>query len=209
MEFNSSDKNRLRIINKRYNYEQKWWGFRCSVRMLRIVSICIISISLYRYIYNIGNQAVNLIYVCMSIPAGVLIPFFLKLIARSVMASWVTDIFSEKLEIRDGVIHREYSLSLGVGYMNLLEGNDRVIMTTKLADIHDLKMCKMTGRIQFNATTRIQYYNDWKNKVIDQDYVKIDFLNVYYDYFEPSLMEYLKESGIPYIEGDMKFKKGK
>lgn len=168
-----------------------------------------IVVALYRFFANIGNSAVNMIFIGFFLTIGLLIPFFLKMIVRSMVSSWVTDIFSEKLEIKDNTIFREYSLSLGAGYMNLMEGHDRVIMMTRLSDIHDLRMCEKTGRIQFYADTRIMYYNDWKNKVLEQNYVKQDFLNVYYDYFEPSFINYLKETGIPYIEGDMKFEKGK
>lgn len=209
MKFNSSDNSRLKAINKRYKYEYKWRGYRWWIRMLTAIGLCAILISLYRFIFNIGNIAVNLLYVCFAIPIGILVPFFLKKIAQSAAASWITDIFSEELEIKDGVITREYTLSLGAGYMNLLEGNNRVIMITKLSDIYDLKLCEKTGRIQFNALTRIMYYNDWRKKIIEQDYIKEDFLNVYYNYFEPDLIQYFKESGIPYVEGDMDFEKGK
>ena len=199
----------MKILNKRYKYEKKWAGFRCFIRGLTIFSGIAIIISLYRFFSKIGNSAVNMISVVFFATIGLLVPFFLKMIVRSMVSSWVTDIFNEKLEIRDNIIYREYSLSLGAGYMNLIEGYDRVIMMTRLSDIHNLKICEKTGRIQFHADTSIMYYSDWKNKILEQNYEKKDFLNVYYDYFEPSFMKYLKETGIPYLEGDMKFEKGK
>lgn len=208
MEFTSSNKRKTEIIDRRYKYERKWMGFRWSIRILTICGIILIGMSLLRYISNVGNSAANLLYICMAIPTGILVPFFLKVIARSTLSRWVTDRFAEKLEIRDGVIIRSYSFSLGGGYMNLVEGKDRMILTIKLSDIRDLKLCEKTGRIQFNADTRIVYYSDWHNKVLEQDYVDKNSLNVFYNYFEPDLIKFFKESGIPYIEGDMKFKRG-
>lgn len=208
MEFQSSDKKRLEIINRRYKYEKKWWGFRWSIRILSVVGIVAIALSVYRFLFNIGNSAENFLFLCISIPSGILIPFFLKMVARSTLSSWVTDRFSENLKIENGIMVREYSFSLGAGYMNLIEGKDRMIVTINLSDIHDLKMCEKTGRIQFSARDRITYYSDWQNKVLEQDYIEQDAISVFYNYFEPDLIQYFKDSGIPYIEGDMDFKRG-
>lgn len=208
MNFEINDFEKLRIKRRRYRYEKKWRPFRIACTILNIVSI-IIPLWKFYYIFYLGNMGVRVddigqVLFGWFIPAAC--SWFIRMCVANMTSQWVTDMFHEELRVENGIMIRSNSHSLGQGAMALVEGQDRFISEMIVDSIHNLKINERSGRIEFLCSEHTVYYDDWKRKIVHFDLQQTDVRKVFYDYYKPSLIEYMKSLNIPYVEGDMKFK---
>lgn len=208
MIFEIDRKKRRKISSRRYKYEKKFRGFRWSIKGLTWGSVLGVIYWGYK-VYSGQSEFSDAPWIYESISFAIIpMCFFLALCVRVVavnVSHGAGRKFSETLCIEDGVLLQAYGHQQGLGANALVEGDGRMFVSVKLEDIHELKINKKSGRIQFRADSRFQYYSDWDNKIIELDQLTKNDTLYFYDYYSPSLMDYLIESGIPYEEVDMKY----
>lgn len=211
MNFKGTSSSRIRAKKRRYRKEMKFRPFRVIQFLLMFTAVFGATtfgfMTSEYFLVKTGGYNITVFYMILTIIIVVplLISFFVKLVGENLASNWITNIFNEIVVEENGFLRREYSYSMGAGAFEHLSGKNRVVQYINLNDITELKLCRETGRIEFKADTRIIVYSDFENKNIQSDCFFLKHVNVFYDCYEPSLIDFFVKKGCTYQAGDMKY----
>lgn len=189
MEFTATDKDRSKIKKKRRRYEKNFKVFK----VIQYISILVFILSLIWLITEGQNDNLAFIgSVCLVSVSGVL-AFAMWALVWSMTGTHVTDMFEEKLEIRDDSIIHSYNMALGGGQLGSVEGGIRKFEIIPLNRIKNCIVDKKTGRIEIFADVQIVLTNQGQ---FQSQKDKNDMKLVMYDYYTPSLINELEKRNI-------------
>lgn len=122
-----------------------------------------------------------------------ILAFAMWALVWSMTGTHVTDMFEEKLEIRDDNIIHSYNMALGGGQLASVEGG---IRKSEIVSFSGIKSCiadKKTGRIEIIADIQIVLMNRGN---FQSQCNKNDMRLVMYDYYTQSLINELKKRNL-------------
>lgn len=175
-------------------YEKKWL-------ILRIISYIAFLLSIYAFIkgiYFVPFEAhdLDLVY-SIIFSVALIVGVFARALIYGFTGRWIKDRYNERIWVEDGKLYHFMQKLIGMGinkfrtdlsaylFINDLDGNAR----------YDDK----TGRMEIASRGEYIYYSDFLTQTVqDAGMLPEDFTDIYYDYTEPSLYEYLKSAGVQF-----------
>lgn len=220
MEFKFSLKDKQKAIKKRYKKEKKWKVLRITEKLSYIATV-IMPIFIYnlfvelwerRIFYEVdiytgeerasdpGMWALGAFLAMLGVIA------IIKALKFNLTSSRIFSVRDEKLFEKDGKLYHIYKTQLGGGINTFRTGDEMVVEEIILKSIRELAINSKSGRVEFIADTKKCIYADSSiQSLAEQPRIISSHKHVFYDFFTPSLIEYLKAQGIPWEEQEIQY----
>lgn len=222
MEFNISPDSKNKAMKKRYRNEKKWRALRIVEKTSYIFTV-ILPIFIYALYYNLGMRRVPGFYY-VDIYTGeeyllfpgmwagcafsvmLVIVICIKALKFNLTSSRILSFREERLIEKDGKLYHLYKTQLGGGVNTYRTGSETVVEEIVVKNIKNLVINPKSDRLEFVADMKRTVYANLNSGIIaEQPRIISAYKNAYYDYFTPSLIEYLKAQGIPWEEQEIQY----
>lgn len=206
LELTYTSKSQAKARTTRYLNESKWRWLRVVKRSMMAITFGIPTVS-YFIDMKINDDPMAALFSAVSslVLLGMLngIPTAMK---EKLTADGIGDIYDEKLCMHDGVLHRIYRRELGGGLNTFRADSTIHEMIIPLNSIQNLIYDPKSKRIEFTCTSHFSLYSNWEQQIkVRPTDVVINKRLFFYDYYTPSLIETLKQQGIPCIEQTIEY----
>lgn len=191
MDFIITVKNKRKAQKRRIRKEEKWKGLR------RFMWICFfISVFMFVIIFLEISILIKLLLIFVGAAALIIAAIAYGLLIN-MTSHWIYDRMNEKLKIRNGILYHTVQTNTGLG-LNYGTTDLRAYAFAYTIDaMRNIKYDDKSGRIVFQANGTGFHYSDIRRQIIDSQWELRDYEAVFYDYYEPSLFETLKNYGLP------------
>ena len=177
MDFNVKKKNKKKARKNRIRKEKKWIIPRFVTTILYIVSI----FSLCVGIFLISNND----YEKLEIFGIVFVVTFI-----------LADRLNEKLWMDDNALYHFQQVAFAAGLNSRNADSTGYTFVMPLSSIRNVKYDERSRRIEFLADGTGYHYSDVRKQIVDREWPLNEYEAIFYDYFEPSLIDTLKTKGI-------------
>lgn len=220
MEFSISNKSKA--MKRRYRNEKKWRALRIVEKTSYIITV-ILPILVYALYYNLGMRRVPGFYY-IDIYTGeeyllhpgmwagcafsvmLVIVICIKALKFNLTSSRIFSFREERLFEKDGKLYHLYKTQLGGGIDTFSNSSETVVEEVDIDKIQKLLINPKSGRLEFLADTKRTVYANLNSGIIaEEPQIIHKYKNAYYDYFTPSLTEYLKAQRIPWEEQEINY----
>ncbi len=180
-------KNKARRI--RIRHERKW----LPIRIISFLTGCIAVLSLIIFLEFIPFDSPDtispmLFAICLQLTV------ILRVFMYSFTSRCIQDRLNEKLWLTNNVLYHFQQFSVGVYIRHI--GQSGVVLAFQIDSIRDVVYDKKSKRIEFLADGEGYDYSDVDRKIIDRKWICKGYKAVFYDYFEPSLINTLRDQGL-------------
>lgn len=193
MKFLITDENKNKFIKQRVKRNHIYNTLKWLMLFLGLLLLVLFSgLRLNKYgIQNLEYELV-IVYVCICL----LITCYsvINNIMINKMRKGISELFYEKMEVDKDKIHQEYSLKKCNGPFPMAGGCDRYLIDINANTIQNITINTREKQIEIISTNKKKYYADFGNKENVVDDI-ITEKRVFYDYYEPSLIDSLVEFG--------------
>lgn len=189
MEFTATDKDRSKTKKKRRRYDKNFKVFK----VIQYISMLVFVPSLIWLCTD--GQIDDLVFLGSTSLVSVsgILAFAMWVLVWSMTGTHVTDMFEERLEIKDDNLIHSYNMALGGGQMSSIEGGIRKFHIIPLNRIKSCIADKKTGRLEIVADVQIILTNRGQFQSQEEE---TDMKLVMYDYYTPSLIAELKKRNL-------------
>lgn len=200
--FNITKQTKNKARKRRVRYEKKWI-------ILRIISFIAFSISIYAFIKGIyftpfDLDQDNMYGIIFSV--GLIVGVLSRALIYGFTGRWIKDRYNERIWVEDNKLFHFLQIPAGGGINKFRPDLTGHLFICDLNSIKNARYDKKSGRIEFSSEGKYIYYSDVSTQTVqDTGILTEDFKNLFYDYTNPSLYEYLKSQGIQFNEEDIKF----
>lgn len=203
MTFEITGMAKKKACKRRLKRERKWL-------VLRIIGVISLIISIYALVLVVFNNNDPIVFVNCTMLFSTFIVVYIVIIAllHNLTSGCINERLNEHMWIEGDVLHHfwQVSFAAGLNYNNTdLTGMEYQL---DLATVKDLKYDAKSGRIEFNVSGQLVLYDDFRKKHIERvhELDNSEYQHICYDYYNPCLIEVLKERGIPCTEMTLNFK---
>ena len=193
MNFNVTKKNKKKARKNRIRKEKKWIIPRFVTTVLYIVSI----VSFCVGIFVISNknyeklQISGIIFVVTFI-----IAIILSAVVKNLASHWIQDRLNEKLWMDENALYHFQQVAFAAGLNSRNADSTGYTFAMPFSSIKNVKYDEKSRRIEFLADGTGYHYSDVRKQIVDREWPLNGYEAIFYDYFEPSLIETLKSKGI-------------
>lgn len=193
MEFSITQKSKKKARKNRIRQEKKWIILRILTLLLFIVSAISFGVGILG-ISNSDYEKLEFFGIIFSISfIGAII---LKAFMENLASHWIQDRLNEKLWMDDNTLYHFQQVAFAAGLNARSADSTGYTFALLLNSIRNVRFDEKSKRIEFLADGEGYHYSDVHKQVIDQEWALNGYEAVFYDYFEPSLIEILKQQGI-------------
>ena len=206
MEFTYTEKSMAQARKIRYKNEPKWNWLRITTLVVWIIQIAV-PIWIYFAIMNLLNDSFEAwsFAICAFVTLGVL-TLLTSVMKLKFTSDGIGDMYGEKLSLENGNLYKVYKSELGGGINALREACEVSEIRIPLSSIYNLRYDPKSKRIEFMCTTYFTMYDDWqKTSIVRQTTVGENVSQFFYDFYEPSLIDALRNQGIPCKEEQIEY----
>ena len=193
MDFNITTKSKKKARKNRIRYERKW----TLLKTLSFVFACIAIFSFVVGIFFVSNND----YKRLELFGVLFAVFFIlsivsKAIIQNIASHWIQDRLNERLWIEDNVLYHFQQVAFAAGLNSRSADSTGYLFAFQLNSIRGIVYDEKSKRIEFLADGKGYHYSDVRRRIIDKEWPLNGYEAVFYDYFEPSLIETLKNNGL-------------
>jgi len=193
MDFKITDKNKNKARKNRIRKEKKWIIPRVVSTVLYIVSIVSFYIGIFVIPYDDyeKNEISAIIFSVTLIIAIMLNAFVVNLASH-----WIQDRLNEKLWMDENTLYHFQQVAFAAGLNSRSADSTGSTFAMPFNSIRNVKYDEKSRRIEFLADGTGYHYSDVRRQIVDDEWPLNGCEAIFYDYFEPSLIETLKSKGI-------------
>lgn len=189
MDFIITAKNKRKAQKRRIRKEEKWKGLRRFMWLSAFTSILVPAI----FIYDPSNFKPSLV---MIGSAALIFWAFSYGLLINLTSHWIQDRMNERLMIKNGVLYLCYQTNAGLGLNYGTTDSTGYTFAYTIDTIRNAKYDEKSGRIEFRSFGTGFYYSDIRRQIIGNQWPLENKVAVFYDYYEPSLIDTLKAHGV-------------
>ena len=128
---------------------------------------------------------------------GLIIGVFSRALIYGFTARWIKDRYNERIWVEKGKLFHFMQKPVGLGMNRFRTDLTAYLFISELDSITNARYDKKTGRIEFSSKGEYIYYSDFLTQTVqDTGRLPEGFTNLFYDYMDPGLYEYLKSAGV-------------
>ena len=193
MDFSVTKKNKKKARKNRIHKEKKWIIPRFVTTILYIVSI----VSFCVGIFGISNddykklELFGIIFVVSFIMAIVL-----GTVVKNLASHWIQDRLNEKLWMDENALYHFQQVAFAAGLNSRNADSTGYTFVLPFSSIRNVKYDEKSKRIEFLADGTGYHYSDVRKQIVDREWPLNGYEAIFYDYFEPSLIDTLRSKGI-------------
>lgn len=193
MYFSVTEKNKKKARKIRIHKEKKWIIPRFVTTILYIVSIVSFCIG----IFGISNddykklELFGIIFVVSFIKA-----IMLGTVVKNLASHWIQDRLNEKLWMDENALYHFQQVAFAAGLNSRNADSTGYTFVLPFSSIKNVKYDEKSRRIEFLTDGTGYHYSDVSRKIVDREWPLNEYEAIFYDYFEPSLIDTLKSKGI-------------
>lgn len=190
MDFIITAKNKRKAQKRRIRKEEKWKGLRRFMWLSALVAILVPVIVIYdeSLMMNFGVPMIGSVALVLS-------PCTYALLIN-LTSHWIQDRMNERLMIKNGVLYLCYQTNAGLGLNYGTTDSTGYTFAYTIDTIRNAKYDEKSGRIEFRSFGTGFYYSDIRRQIIGNQWPLENKVAVFYDYYEPSLIDTLKAHGV-------------
>lgn len=193
MDFNVTKKNKKKARKNRIRKEKKWIIPRFVTTILYIVSIVSFCVGIF-VISN--NDYENLEIFGIVFVVTFLIALILSTVVKNLASHWIQDRLNEKLWMDEKTLYHFQQVAFAAGLNSRNADSTGYTFAMSLSSIRNVKYDEKSRRIEFLADGTGYHYSDVRKQIVDREWPLNGYEAIFYDYFEPSLIETLKSKAI-------------
>lgn len=212
-----SIKDKEKVWKKRIKYEANWKGFRiweCILFLATPVIQLFICVAFWgEWFYNgtvrVEYQDIAMLYACIIS----FVPFLALVIVLGIHIGMAARINMELLkeqvwvDEKKGILYQSWRPNCGGGLLAGTPGNREILLAIDINSICNLRYESKSKRLEFISTGMLYVFDNYHIRVPSIEKRLINQKNVFYDYYEPGLLDYFLKKGYPAEETAIKFKK--
>lgn len=193
MDFSVTKKNKKKARKIRIHKEKKWIIPRFVTTILYIVSI----VSFCVGIFGISNddykklELFGIIFVVSFIMA-----IILGAVVKNLASHWIQDRLNEKLWMDENALYHFQQVAFAAGLNSRNDDSTGYTFVLPFSSIRNVKYDEKSKRIEFLADGTGYHYSDVRKQIVDREWPLNGYEAIFYDYFEPSLIDTLRSKGI-------------
>ncbi|MBQ3782963.1 MAG: hypothetical protein II838_05870 [Lachnospiraceae bacterium] len=195
MDFKVTKKNKKKAIKNRIRKEKKliWIIPRFVATILYIVSIVSFYVGIFVIPYNDYEKLEIFGFV---FAATLVIAVMLSAFVKNLASHWIEDRLNEKLWMDEKTLYHFQQVAFAAGLNIRSADSTGYTFALSLSSIRNVKYDEKSRRIEFLADGTCYYYSDVRRQIVDEEWSLNGYEAIFYDYFEPSLIETLKSKAI-------------
>ena len=204
MEFTYTEKAKDEILKLRIKHDPEIALVNTIMKVLCIVAVVIgLFVALFVYIGCsqdiVPIQIRDIVWLFPLFAWGGIMftVWVLSLIRYKMAMSFFDNCYSEKLYYKNEYLIFRYFTSLGGGVNYFREGNEIYELVIPINSINNLLYCQEMKEVVFKGSVYASRYTRGGQK-IGQTRLDANKTVIFFDYFTPSLFEFLTKNGIPY-----------
>ncbi len=193
MDFNVTKKNKKKARKNRIRKEKKWIIPRFVITILYIVSIVSFCVGIFVIADNDYEKLkiYGIVFVVTFI-----IAIILSTVVKNLASHWIQDRLNEKLWMDDSALYHFQQVAFAAGLNSRNVDSTGYTFVMPFSSIRNVRYDENSRRIEFLADGTGYHYSDVRKKIIDREWPLNGYEAIFYDYFEPSLIDILKTKGI-------------
>ncbi len=193
MDFNVTKKNKKKARKNRIRKEKKWIIPRFVTTILYIVSIVSFCVGIFVIADNDYEKLkiYGIVFVVTFI-----IAIILSTVVKNLASHWIQDRLNEKLWMDDSALYHFQQVAFAAGLNSRNVDSTGYTFVMPFSSIRNVRYDENSRRIEFLADGTGYHYSDVRKKIIDREWPLNGYEAIFYDYFEPSLIDILKTKGI-------------
>lgn len=206
LELTYTFKSQEKARKTRYLNEKKWRWLRIVRRSMAAITVGIPAIGYFIDVKVNNNPSLALFTACSTLLLLGMLNAIPAIMKDKLTADGLGNLYDEKFYVHDGVLHRIYRNEAGAGW-NVFKGSKIISeMIVPLNSIQNLIYDPRSKRIEFTCTSHFSMYSNWEQQIkVRPTDVAINNRLFFYDYYTPSLIETMKQQGIPCTEQTIEY----
>ena len=193
MDFIVTKKNKKKVRKIRIHNEKKWIIPRIVTAILYIVSIVSFCIGIFG-ISDSDYKKLELSGIIFAVTF--IVAIILSTVVKNLASHWIQDRLNEKLWIDEDALYHFQQVAFAAGLNSRNADTEGYTFVMPLNSIRNVKYDEKSKRIEFLSDGTGYHYSDINRKIVDREWPLNGYEAVFYDYFEPSLIETLKSRDI-------------
>lgn len=193
MDFNVTKKNKKKARKNRIRKERKWIIPRFLTTVLYIVSIVSFCVGIFVISNNDYEklQIFGIIFVVTFI-----IAIILSTVVKNLASHWIQDRLNEKLWMDENALYHFQQVAFAAGLNSRNADSTGYTFVMPFSSIRNVKYDVKSRLIEFLTDGTGYHYSDVRKQIVDREWPLNEYEAIFYDYFEPSLIEILKSKDI-------------
>ena len=200
MDFNVTKKNKKRARKNRIRNEKKWIIPRLVTTILYIVSIVSFCIGIF-VIPDNDHEKLEIFGIVFAVTF--IIAIMLSAVVINLASHWIQDRLNEKLWMDENALYHFQQVAFAAGLNSRNTDSTGYLFVLPLSSIRNVKYDEKSRRIEFLADGTGYSYSDVRKQIVDREWPLNGYEAIFYDYFEPSLIDTLKSKGINVEAGEL------
>lgn len=193
MDFSVTKKNKNKARKNRICNEKKWIIPRFVTATLYIVSIISFCIGIF-VIDNNDYNKLKLFGIVFAVTF--IIAIILSAVVNNLASHWIQDRLNEKLWMDENALYHFQQVAFAAGLNSRNADSTGYTFKMSFSSIRNVKYDEKSKRIEFLADGMGYHYSDVSRQIVDREWPLNEYKAIFYDYYEPSLIETLKSQGI-------------
>lgn len=200
MEFNITKKNKNKARKNRIRKERKWIIPRFVTTILYIVSI----VSFCVGIFVVSNNEYEKLKIFGTVfVVTFIIAIILSTVVKNLASHWIQDRLNEKLWMDDNALFHFQQVAFAAGLNSRNADSTGYTFVIPFSSIRNAKFDEKSKRVEFLADGTGYHYSDVRKQIVDREWPLNGYETIFYDYFEPSLIDTLRSKGINVEEREL------
>lgn len=125
-----------------------------------------------------------------------IIAIILSTFVKNLASHWIQDRLNEKLWMDENALYHFQQVAFAAGLNSRNADSTGYTFVLPLSSIRNVKYDEKSKRIEFLADGTGYHYSDVRKQIVDREWPLNGYEAIFYDYFEPSLIDTLKSKGI-------------
>ena len=193
MDFNVKKKNKKKARKNRIRKEKKWIIPRFVTTILYIVSIFSFCVGTF-LISNNDYEKLEIFGIVFVVTF--ILAIILSAVVKNLASHWIQDRLNEKLWMDENALYHFQQVAFAAGLNSRNADSTGYTFVMPLSSIRNVKYDERSRRIEFLADGTGYHYSDVRKQIVDREWPLNEYEAIFYDYFEPSLIDTLKTKGI-------------
>lgn len=194
MDFSVTKRNKKKARRIRIHKEKKWIIPRFITTILYIVSIVTFCVGVFE-ISNDDYKKLELFGIIFVV--SFIMAIILGTVVRNLTSHWIQDRLNEKLWMDEDSLYHFQQVAFAAGLNSRNADSTGYTFVLPFSSIRNVKYDKNSRRIEFLADGTGYHYSDVRRQIVDREWSLNGYEAIFYDYFEPSLIDTLRDKGIP------------
>lgn len=193
MDFNVTKKNKKTARKNKIRKEKKWIIPRFVATILYIISIVSFCVGVF-VISNNDYKKLKIFGIIFVVTF--IVAIILSTVVKNLASHWIQDRLNEKLWMDESALYHFQQVAFAAGLNSRNADSTGYTFVMPLSSIRNVRYDENSRRIEFLADGTGYHYSDVRKQIIDREWPLNGYEAIFYDYFEPSLIDTLKTKGI-------------